>query len=86
MLLRQNKEDADKDFRDLIVIVFAVILIGGGILWGGWGAKAVAEGAGYDIKAEQHMSRLNEDLKSGKIAQHEYDIHKDQIRNGSLLK
>ena len=37
-------------------------------------------------ESERQMNQLNEDLKNGKITQHEYDIRKDQIKKGSLLK
>ena len=74
------------NLKDSVLVPIAVILIGSSLLWGGRGISAMTSGAGYDIKAERHMGRLDEDLKSGKLTQHEYDIHKDQIRNGSLLK
>jgi len=54
--------------------------------WGGAGAGALGAGAGYEIQAERQMKQLNEDLKNGKINQNEYDIRKDQIQKGSLLK
>ena len=57
-----------------------------GAFWGGAGAGALGAGAGYEIQAERQMNQLNEDLKNGKINQHEYDIRKDQIQKGSLLK
>lgn len=75
-----------KNIKDSVFLPTAVILIVGAFLWGGRGVGAVASGAGYDIKAERHMSRLEEDLRGGKITRQAYDIRKDQIRNGSLLK
>lgn len=75
-----------KKLKDSVFMPVAVILIVGGFLLGGRGMGAVASGAGYDIKAERHMSRLEEDLRGGKITRQAYDIRKDQIRNGSLLK
>jgi hypothetical protein len=32
------------------------------------------------------MNRIDEDLANGTITQEEYDIRKDQIQRGSLLK
>ena len=57
-----------------------------GAFWGGTGAGALGAGAGYEIKAEREMNQLDEDLKNGKITQQEYNIRKDQIKKGSLLK
>ncbi len=59
---------------------------GTGSFWGGAGAGALGAGAGYEIQAERQMNQINDDLKNGKITQHEYDIRKDQIQKGSLLK
>lgn len=86
MLIDQNKEDRDEVLQDFMFMIFAVVLIGGGILWGGPGAGAVAAGIGYEIQAEAHMRILDEDLKDGKITRQSYDIQKDQIQSGSLLK
>lgn len=54
--------------------------------WGGAGAGALGAGAGYEIQADRQMRQLDEDLKNGKIDQQEYEIRRDQIRQGSLLK
>jgi hypothetical protein len=53
---------------------------------GGAGAGALGAGAGYEIQAERQMNQLNEDLRGEKITQEEYNIRKDQIQMGSLLK
>ena len=34
----------------------------------------------------KRIAVIDEDLKNGKITQQEYDIRKDQIQKGSLLK
>ena len=72
----------------LILLFIGVVLFSGcsGAFWGGTGAGLFGAGAGYEIKAETEMNKINEDLKSGKITQQEYDIRKDQIQKGSLLK
>ena len=76
-----------KKLRGLSVLLLGVTLMGcSGAFWGGAGAGALGAGAGYEIQAERQMNQLNEDLKNGKITQQEYDIRKDQIRKGSLLK
>jgi hypothetical protein len=74
------------------IMVFLVLILGGtlmgcsGAFWGGAGAGALGAGAGYEIQADRQMKLLDEDLKSGKITQQEYNIRKDQIQKGSLLK
>lgn len=74
-------------FRVLMVILSVALLSGcSGAFWGGAGAGALGAGAGYEIQAERQMRKLDEDLKNGKITQHDYDIRKDQIQSGSLIK
>jgi hypothetical protein len=73
------------------VICLLMVLAGtqmgcSGAFWGGAGAGALGTGAGYEIRAEREMNQLDEDLKNGKITQQEYNIRKDQIKEGSLLK
>lgn len=76
-----------KKLLGLLTLLFGVTLMGcSGAFWGGAGAGALGAGAGYEIQAERQMNQLNEDLKNGKITQKEYDIRKDQIQRGSLLK
>jgi hypothetical protein len=71
----------------LSVLFLSVTLMGcSGQFWGGAGAGALGGVAGYEIAAERQMNQLNEDLKNGKINQQEYNIRKDQIQRGSLLK
>jgi hypothetical protein len=73
--------------RTFMMMLLAVVQIGcSGSFWGGAGAGALGAGAGYEIQAQRQMNRLNEDLRNGKITQQEYDIRKDQIEKGSLLK
>ena len=76
-----------KIFQGLLVLLVGITLMGcSGAFWGGAGAGAVGTGAGYEIQAQRQMNRIDEDLKNGKITQKEYDIRKDQIQRGSLLK
>jgi len=76
-----------KKIQGLIILLLGTTLMGcSGAFWGGTGAGALGAGAGYEIQAERQMRQLDEDLKSGKINQQEYDIRKDQIKQGSLLK
>jgi hypothetical protein len=76
-----------KKFITLLVLIFATTLTGcSGQFWGGTGAGVLGAGAGYEYNAERQMKKIDEDLKNGKITQEEYDIRKDQIQKGSLLK
>lgn len=76
-----------KKLLGLSVLLLGVTLMGcSGAFWGGAGAGVLGAGAGYEIQAQRQMNQLDEDLKNGKITQQEYDIRKDQIQKGSLLK
>jgi hypothetical protein len=76
-----------RKFKGLLLVILTMTLLGcSGAFWGGAGAGALGAGAGYEIQAQRQLDKLNEDLKNGKITQHEYDIRKDQIEKGSLLK
>jgi hypothetical protein len=56
-----------------------------GQFWGGAATGVAGAGAGYEVNANRQLKQLDEDLKSGKITQQEYDIRKDQIRKGSIV-
>ena len=76
-----------KEFQGLLVLLLGVALLGcSGQFWGGTGAGVLGAGAGYEYQANRAMKQIEDDLKSGKITQQEYDIRKDQIQRGSLLK
>ena len=76
-----------KNILGLLSLLFVTTLMGcSGAFWGGAGAGALGAGAGYEVQADRQMNQLDEDLKSGKITQQEYNIRKDQIQKGSLLK
>jgi len=76
-----------KKFMGLLVLLLGVALTGcSGSFWGGAGAGVLGAGAGYEIQAERQMKQIDEDLKNGKITKEEYNIRKDQIQRGSLLK
>jgi len=71
----------------LVVLLLAATQMGcSGAFWGGTGAGALGAGAGYEIQAERQMRQIDDDLASGKITKQEYNIRKDQIEKGSLLK
>ncbi|MBP9855587.1 MAG: hypothetical protein KBD53_12030 [Candidatus Omnitrophica bacterium] len=76
-----------KKYQILMTLLLGLTLTGcSGAFWGGTGAGALGAGAGYEIQAERQMRQLDADLASGKITQNEYDIRKDQIKRGSLIK
>jgi hypothetical protein len=76
-----------KRFQGLLIVLLCITLAGcSGAFLGGAGAGALGAGAGYEVQAERQMNELDEDLRSGKITQQEYNIRKDQIKKGSLLK
>lgn len=54
--------------------------------WGGAAGGVAGAGAGYEIKANQELKRVEEDYKAGRIDQKEYEIRKDQIQRGSVLQ
>lgn len=73
--------------HSLLLFLLGITLMGcSGTFWGGAGAGALSGAAGYEIAAQRQINRLDEDLKNGKITQQEYDIRKDQVQRGSLLK
>ncbi len=76
-----------RKFQVLLALFLGTTLMGcSGAFWGGAGAGALGAGAGYELRANQQINVLDEDLKNGKITQSEYDIRKNQIQKGSLLK
>lgn len=76
-----------KKLLGLSALLLSITLVGcSGAFWGGAGAGALGGAAGYEIAAERQMNKLDEELKSGAINQQEYNIRKDQIQRGSLLK
>jgi hypothetical protein len=76
----------------ILVIGMTLSLFAGGCKssWGSAGLGAVggaaAAGGGYEYVANREMKRIDDDLKSGKIDQKEYDIRKDQIKRMSILE
>jgi hypothetical protein len=76
-----------RKLQGLLLLLLGITLMGcSGSFWGGAGAGALSGAAGYEIAAQRQMNQLDEDLKNGKIDKKEYDIRKDQIQRGSLLK
>lgn len=76
-----------RKFQVVMLLFLGMTLMGcSGAFWGGAGAGVLGAGAGYEVQAKRQMDQLDEDLKNGKITQAEYDIRKDQIQKGSLLR
>lgn len=76
-----------KRLLGLLVLILSITCVGcNGAFWGGTGAGVLGGAAGYEITAQRQMNQLDEDLKNGKIDKKEYNIRKDQIQKGSLLK
>ena len=47
---------------------------------------AAAGAGGYEYNAHRQMQELEEDYREGRISKREYEIRKDQIRKGSIIK
>jgi hypothetical protein len=47
---------------------------------------AAAGAGGYEYSAHRQMQELEEDYREGRIDRKEYEIRRDQIRKGSILK
>ena len=69
-----------------LIIAVGVIFSGcSGAFWGGAGTGTAATGAGYELRAQQQMEKIEDQYKRGEIDQKEYEIRKDQIKQGSLV-
>jgi hypothetical protein len=81
-----------KNLFGLMVITVLGLSVAGceSSFWGGTatgaGAGVLGTGGAYEYRMNQEMKRIDEDLKTGKITQQEYDIRKDQIKRDSVLK
>ena len=76
-----------KNLLSSLVIFLAMSLDGcSSSFWGGTAAGVAGTGAGYEVHARSQIKKLDDDLKSGKITQQEYNIRKDQIRKDSVLQ
>ena len=53
--------------------------------WGGAAAGTLATGAGYEINNKRQMDQLDDDYRSGRIDQNEYNQRKHQIESGSII-
>lgn len=79
--------------KKLIAAVMMIVLAGaagcstkgGSAAAGALGGAAVGAGA-YEYKAHRDLQKLEEDYKAGRITQQEYEIRKDQIQKGSIIK
>ena len=47
---------------------------------------AAAGAAGYEYNAHRQMEQLEDDYRAGRIDRQEYQIRRDQIQKGSILK
>ncbi len=47
---------------------------------------AAAGGGAYEYRMHEELKRIDDELKTGKIDQREYDIRKDQILRMSVVK
>lgn len=52
---------------------------------GALGGAAVGAGA-YEYNVHRQMQKLEDDYKAGRINKQEYNIRKDQIERGSVLR
>lgn len=73
-----------------IMMGLSLVTIGCSSNLGSAGLGAVggaAAGAGaYEYNAHRQLQKLEEDYKAGRIDRKEYEIRKDQIEKGSILK
>jgi len=53
--------------------------------WGGAAAGTLATGGGYEINNKRQMDQLDDDYRSGRIDQNEYNQRKHQIESGSII-
>lgn len=66
-------------------LVLAGCLTGcSGAFWGGTATGAAGTGTVYELRSRQQMQKIEEQYKNGQIDQKEYEIRKDQIKQGSL--
>jgi hypothetical protein len=80
----------------MVRFVMAIILLSSTLLFGcssnlgsaGLGAVggAAAGAAGYEYNAHRQMQELEEAYRAGRIDRQEYEIRKNQIERGSVLK
>jgi uncharacterized protein YceK len=73
-----------------IMLLVAVALSGCSSTAGSAGLGALggaaAGAAGYEYNAHRQMEQLEDDYRSGKIDRREYQIRRDQIQKGSIIK
>lgn len=73
-----------------IMMLLSVAVLGCSSNLGSAGLGAVggaaAGAAGYEYHAHRQMQQLEEDYRAGRIDRREYEIRKEQIQKGSILK
>jgi hypothetical protein len=84
----ETKQGAGMNAKTAVFLFTCAVLAAGcsGQFWGGAGTGALGAGAAYELTGQQQLKQLDEDLKNGKITQQEYDIRKNQIEKGHLIK
>ena len=73
-----------------VMLLFSIGMVGcsshaGSAGLGALGGAAAGVG-GYEYSAHRQMQELEEDYREGRIDRKEYEIRRDQIRKGSILK
>jgi hypothetical protein len=85
-----ERESLMKNAIVALVMLGSVMLMGCSSNWGsaGLGAAggAAAGAAGYEYNAHRQMQALEEAYREGRIDRREYEIRKEQIQKGSLIK
>lgn len=73
-----------------VMLLFSIGMVGCGSHAGSAGLGALGGAAagvgGYEYSAHRQMQELEEDYREGRIDRKEYEIRRDQIRKGSILK
>jgi hypothetical protein len=85
-----EKEGHMKHVLMAMMLLLSVWLVGcssqaGTAGLGALGGAAVGAG-GYEYNAHRQMEELEEDYREGRIDREEYEVRRDQIRRGSILK
>jgi hypothetical protein len=76
-----------RNYLAVMILLTSTALAGcSGQFWGGTAAGGLGAAGGYEYNAQRQMQRIDDDLKAGRINQEEYNIRKDQIQRGSVLK
>jgi hypothetical protein len=75
----------------ITLVIFALFITtgcasrGGSAAAGALGGAAAGAGA-YEYNVKRQLDQIEEDYKAGRIDKREYEIRKDQIERGSVLR